>query len=62
MIYPKESFEKLYGKKEDAEFPYQWQKDFDLYFRGWKEGFVYSNEIRELEKESRDLSDFQRGQ
>ena len=61
MIDPKSSFEKIYGKKECAEFPDWWQKDFDLYFRGWKDGFTYADESRELEEDRRKLSDLQRG-
>jgi hypothetical protein len=61
MIDPKSSFEKIYGRKENSEFSDWWQKDFDLYFRGWKDGYAYAIESKELEKDMRALADLQRG-
>ena len=61
MIDPKSLFEKGYGKKESAEFPEQWQKEFDLALDFWMAGYEYAIAVKELEKDVRALSDLQRG-
>jgi hypothetical protein len=58
---PKSSFEEKHGKKENSPWPIIWQWDFENYLDGWCAGFQYSDEVRELEKEVRALSDLQRG-
>jgi hypothetical protein len=61
MIDPKSSFEKIYGRKENSEFPDWWQKDFDLYFKGWCAGWDYRDETKQLEEDVRALANLQRG-
>ena len=61
MLDPQSAFEKLCGKKTEAEYPEKWEKDFFIYFSGWKDGYLYRNETKELENDMRALSDLQRG-
>jgi hypothetical protein len=61
MTDPQTLFEKLSGKKERSASPEQWEKDFHIYFCGWKDGYDHAIESKKLENDMRALSDFQRG-
>jgi hypothetical protein len=61
VIDPQTAFEKMSGKKEHFESPEQWEKEFYIFFSGWKSGFEYAVEIKQIENDMRALSDLQRG-
>ena len=60
MIDPKSSFEKIYGKRDDAEDIPEWTKAYCAFFEGWDAGYQYRTEEFSLLKDKRDLMDFQR--
>jgi hypothetical protein len=61
MTDPQTLFEKLVGKKEHATSPEQWEKDFHIYFCGWKDGYEYSDELKKINNDMNALAELQRG-
>lgn len=61
MLDPQSAFEKLCGKKTEAEYPEKWEKDFFIYFSGWKDGYEYSDELKKINNDMNALAELQRG-
>ena len=51
----------LCGKKTEAEYPEKWEKDFFIYFSGWKDGYEYSDELKKINNDMNALAELQRG-